>query len=250
MKWRPTYLCIAFTLMLSGCQRELNFADNGLTDGITYRLLLEHTAGTQPLQLNVANTNTLNETYTVSTLRYYISGIELRGDQASGDKEYHLIDLSSPATATIFSKAAKGNYRSIRFLLGVDSIRNVSGAQTGALDPANGMFWTWNTGYIMWKLEGSSPQSTEPNQRITYHIGGFAPPYATQKECVLPLPENIRLETNNTVEIRIRCDVNGFFQKRHQLPIAANAVCTAPGQLAAQYADNYQNIFQVTSVRQ
>ena len=250
MKWTTSYICIAFTLILSGCQRELNFADNGLTDGIRYRLVLEHTAGAQPLQLNVANTNTLNETSTVSTLRYYISGIELRGDQASGDQQYHLIDLSSPSTTTLSAKAIKGNYRNIRFLLGVDSVRNVSGAQTGALDPANGMFWTWNTGYIMWKLEGSSPQSNEPNQRITYHIGGFASPYQTQKECLLPLPQNIRLETENTVEIRIRCDVNGFFQKRHQLPIAANAVCTAPGQLAAQYADNYQNIFQVTSVTQ
>jgi hypothetical protein len=38
------------------------------------------------------------------------------------------------------------NITAIKFLLGVDSLKNVSGIQTGALDPAKGMFWTWNTG--------------------------------------------------------------------------------------------------------
>jgi hypothetical protein len=50
----------------------------------------------------------------------------------------------------------------IRFLLGVDSARNVSGIQTGALDPARGMFWTWNSGYVMAKIEGSSPSAHVP----------------------------------------------------------------------------------------
>ena len=51
-----------------------------------------------------------------------------------------------------------GNYNSLSFLLGVDSMHNVSGAQTGALDPANDMFWTWNSGYVMAKMEGASPR--------------------------------------------------------------------------------------------
>ncbi|WP_316930094.1 MbnP family protein, partial [Hymenobacter sp. IS2118] len=36
-----------------------------------------------------------------------------------------------------------GDYQSVSFTVGVDSARNVAGAQTGALDPNNGMFWTW-----------------------------------------------------------------------------------------------------------
>ncbi len=66
-----------------------------------------------------------------------------------------------------------GNYTGISYLIGVDSTRNVSGAQTGALAETNGMFWEWNTGYIFLKLEGTSPQSGEADHVIQYHIGGF-----------------------------------------------------------------------------
>jgi len=38
------------------------------------------------------------------------------------------------------------------------------------------MFWTWNSGYIMAKLEGTSPVSSQPNNKFEYHIGGFREP--------------------------------------------------------------------------
>lgn len=65
-------------------------------------------------------------------------------------------------------------YDSITFLIGVDSLHNVSGAQTGALDPVNDMFWTWNSGYVMAKLEGNSSSSPQMNQKFEYHIGGYS----------------------------------------------------------------------------
>ena len=51
----------------------------------------------------------------------------------------------------------EGDYTELQFLLGVDSLHNVSGAQTDDLDPAKDMFWTWNSGYVMAKMEGNSP---------------------------------------------------------------------------------------------
>jgi hypothetical protein len=56
-------------------------------------------------------------------------------------------------------------------MFGVDSLRNVSGAQTGALSTVNGMFWSWNTGYIMMKAEGISPNSSSDS--FAFHLGGF-----------------------------------------------------------------------------
>ena len=58
-------------------------------------------------------------------------------------------------------------------MIGVDSARNTSGAQLGALDPANSMFWSWNSGYIFVRMEGNSPQSTQPYNKLQFHIGGF-----------------------------------------------------------------------------
>jgi len=55
--------------------------------------------------------------------------------------------------------------------MGVDSLRNVSGAQSGALAVANNMFWSWNSGYIMVKAEGTSPNSGSGS--FAFHLGGF-----------------------------------------------------------------------------
>ncbi len=68
------------------------------------------------------------------------------------------------------------------FLLGVDSLHNVSGAQTDALDPAKDMFWTWNTGYVMAKLEGNSPSSALVNNKYEFHVGGFSGKYNVLKK--------------------------------------------------------------------
>jgi hypothetical protein len=67
--------------------------------------------------------------------------------------KYFLVDFSDTTTTTLKLTILPYLYNRLSFVIGVDSARNVSGAQTGALDPANGMFWTWNTGYIMakWK---------------------------------------------------------------------------------------------------
>jgi pyruvate/2-oxoglutarate dehydrogenase complex dihydrolipoamide acyltransferase (E2) component len=70
-------------------------------------------------------------------------------------------------------KVPVGTYTAIEYTIGVDSTRNVSGAQTGALAPSNGMFWSWLTGYIFIKAEGTSPESGASNGEFKYHIGGF-----------------------------------------------------------------------------
>ena len=56
--------------------------------------------------------------------------------------------------------------------MGIDSLHNVSGAQAGALSLASGMFWDWNSGYIMLKAEGDSPNS--PTGKFALHLGGFS----------------------------------------------------------------------------
>lgn len=239
-------------LFAGSCQRELRFEEgtSAASSSITYSIKFEHWVGNVALQPDVAYVNPFNESYRVSTLKYYVSGIELLGNDASRHNEYYLVDLQKASSQKIVARAKAGNYTHLSFLLGVDSLRNVSGAQTGALDPVNGMFWTWNTGYIMFKLEGNSPASEEPDKRITYHIGGFRTPLQTQRVITLPLPETLQLTPFNDVEITLRCHVNGFFNAVHALPIAGNAQCTAPGPLAAKYADNYAQIFDVSTLRQ
>ncbi len=103
-------------------------------------------------------TNPFNEKYAITKLRYYVTNIELQGNNVlyKEDNSYHLVDESDSASQIIHLSIPEGKYLSLSLLLGVDSLHNVSGAQTDALDPANDMFWTWNSGYVMAKMEGNS----------------------------------------------------------------------------------------------
>ena len=134
--------------------------------------------------------------------------------------------------------------------MGVDSTRNVSGAQTGALDPLNDMFWTWNSGYIMAKMEGTSPQSNQAGKRIEYHIGGFSGVNNTLKTINLAFPSGKTLIINEgkTSDILVEADFNKWWQTPNDIKITNLPVCTTPGILAKQVADNYSKMFTITDV--
>ena len=64
-------------------------------------------------------------------------------------ESYFLVDLSNDLSTTLdLGSVPSGEYTELSYTIGVDSLRNVSGAQSGALSTTNNMFWSWNTGYI------------------------------------------------------------------------------------------------------
>lgn len=145
----------------------------------TVTLEMSHYWGTSatPFELNTQLTHPMtNDDLTFSTLKYYVSNVALKSTNGTWWKHpesYFLVDFSDPASTQLeISGVPEGEYTDIRYVLGVDSTRNVSGAQTGALSTSNGMFWTWNTGYIMVKAEGTSPNSGTGS--FSYHLGGFS----------------------------------------------------------------------------
>jgi hypothetical protein len=210
-------------------------------------------AGTKPVSPDSTYTNIFKETYTVGRLKYYVTNIEFinaeNGRNIKIADSYFLIDNNEDLSKTFSLTIPEGNYNAISFLLGVDSLHNVSGAQTGALDPINGMYWTWNTGYVSLKLEGRSPASTLPGNLIEYHLGGFKGPDMVNHRISLSFPDGIMKITENTTAIvNIKTDVNLFFSSIHSLPVKTNAACTSPGNLARLYSENYATIFSISKV--
>ncbi len=175
-------LLIGLVLFVSGCKDDddddkKTSSPKATSGDVT--LMFEHVWGSNmlPFDLNeqVVHPKT-GDTLTYSMFRYYISNIML--EKADGEKwiqeeSYHLIDLSEPTSLMIkLEDIPNGDYTQLHYTFGVDSTRNVSGAQVGALDPANGMFWSWNSGYIMVKAEGTSPNSSTGD--FAFHLGGFS----------------------------------------------------------------------------
>lgn len=116
------------------------------------------------------------DTLTFTEFSFYVSNVRLKNEDGSWWSEpesYHLICAKcTDKNFFTLSDVPAGNYTEMEYTLGVDSTRNVSGAQTGDLSPTKGMFWSWNTGYIMLKAEGQSPQSSDG--AFTFHLGGFS----------------------------------------------------------------------------
>lgn len=168
--------------------------------------------------------------------------------QQKEKESYHLADAKDPASLSFSYPVKAGEYNELFFLLGVDSLRNCSGAQTGALDPMNDMFWTWNSGYVMAKLEGISPASTALNQRMEYHIGGYRGKDNVVQKINLLTPSPIIVREGKTTEVIIETDISKWWQPQNRVTITETPACATPGQLAKRIAANYRNMFSIQTI--
>jgi len=116
----------------------------------------------------------------IQVLRFYISGIRFLKNGKVVLKEensFHLIDAVASKSLSI-NIAKPGNivFDEIQFNLGIDSTTNEAGVKGGELDPTKGMYWAWQSGYINFKLEGTSSNCNTRNNEFQFHLGGYLPP--------------------------------------------------------------------------
>ena len=85
----------------------------------------------------------------------------------------------------------------------IDSVTNVSGALGGDLDPTKGMYWTWQSGYINFKLEGKSNLCPTRKNEFHFHLGGYLHPYNALK--------TVKLKVQQSTDIAVVFDVKKLF---------------------------------------
>ncbi len=147
---------------------------NGVLINQTGKLTFQinHHFDGQPITYNTQNyVMASGDTINIERFRYYISNISLveTTGQSHNLKNYHLVNPKEGKNISFTVNDVKpGVYNRIKFLIGIDSLANTTGVGTGDLDPANGMFWDWNTGYIFYQLEGRTPD----NRVYSFHLGG------------------------------------------------------------------------------
>lgn len=209
-------------------------------------------AGTDTLKLNQVFTNSSSENFTPTQFNYYISNIKLLAPNGTvlwaEPDSYHLLQQADLNSLKFNMNVPTGEYAQVTFLLGVDSLRNVSGAQSGALDPLNGMFWTWNSGYVMLKLEATSPVSPAVNNIVEYHVGGFSGVNSVLKTLTFTLPSVINMRKDLTSEVYFNTDLLKLFTQPVEISIATMPTVSMPGVNAKKLADNYADMFSVVLV--
>ena len=217
------------------------------------KIVFNHLINNQPVVIyDSSYLNPFGENYTINKLKYYVSNTVLY----SSDKtiklknDYHLINQAIDSSLYFTVSLPENKYDSIQFLLGIDSAMNTSGAQSGALDPMNDMFWTWNSGYVMMKLEGISPQSKVINNKIEYHLGGFSGPNSVLNYLMLHFKEGQQLliKKGKTTSLSINVNLDEFWNAGTAIKISKTPVCSLPGLLAKQIAGNFSKLFKVAGV--
>jgi hypothetical protein len=241
-------------LLLCACQKSLRF-DEGPAPDHTLIIQFKPVVDGDSLEFGKTYRNYFGESYTLRNFKFYLCQVDLINTDSGktyrlNKDEYFLINFADNSTARISLNAVPFKYNLIAFTIGVDSIRNISGAQTGALDTANGMFWTWNSGYIMAKLEGNSTLSNQPNQVFEYHIGGFAGSESVVEKVNLnfPLNESYSFLSGGRTQMTITANANAWFSWPNPMSIVTTPVCTTPGTLAKSIAANYANMFEVVNI--
>ncbi len=190
------------------------------------------------LELGKKYFTSTSDTIQFETLRFYLSSFSFYKNEKqvfSETNSYHLIDVSAEKTLTIKIKVpASLQFDAIHFNLGVDSTTNVSGAMGGDLDPINGMYWTWQSGYINLKLEGISSLCNTRNHEFQFHIGGYAAPNNSVQHVIL------KTQSSDSIIIELPLDI--FFIETDLEKINSMMI---PGNEAIELAARIAKLFRI-----
>ena len=181
-------------------------------------------------KLDTINTEQTN----VDVFKFYISNIELQFEDGSTFVEqnsYHLIDLEDEFTHKLTLQNVSRRIEKLRFTVGTDSTTNVSGALDGDLDPIKGMYWSWNSGYVNFKVEGKYEKLP-----FEFHIGGYLAPNATARNVEI----NVVNSTSETLVVQV--DVMAFLAR---IDITQMNSVLIPGANASELADLFSTIFSI-----
>lgn len=178
-------------------------------------------AGSKPAGLN--EVIQLNEyTFQLEQVRFYLSKFEFyqNGQLMVRDTtEAYLVDFEIDSTRKLMFPNVQGaQIDEIRFLLGIDSITNTSGAMSGALDPMHGMYWSWQSGYINCKLEGSF--ITPKREAFQLHLGGYIPPFAGVQQLVL----KTAITNHSQLSIDLNSLMGQIVQSRSELHVMSPCI--------------------------
>jgi len=233
------------------------------------RMEFDNVAGDKNLVLNsVTYRNAAGEDFVATKFNYFISNIRLfRTDgtiyTVPQDSSYFLVKEDTKASQFVtLPNVPFGDYQSVEFMVGVDSLSSTAPIEKrkGVLDPSgsmmeDGMYWSWNSGYIFVKLEGTSPAGNPVNGKFYYHIGlfgGYSQRTVNNTRIVKVDFGELRAGVNasKTPEVHLLVDVLKLFDgPGTRAKIAdANSIMGGQPQRSSEIADNYAKMFSLDHI--
>jgi hypothetical protein len=259
-------LLLAAPLALIGCKKDSDTPETTGTGSVNFTVANVAPAGSagsaqlQPIVLNTTTATTAaNEKFTISTFEYYLSNIKFTksdGTTYAAPDTYFLVDQAT-TKSLIFTvpNVPAGDYTGVSFIVGVDAQKTgltdplTFTGKFDALNPAYNMYWTWNSGHIFMKMEGTLT-SASPTKPLTCHIGGYtgatsaivtaAPSFGSNK---------LAVRADKAPTIALQANVVKLFEGPNPVTLSSFTGAHMPGAQSVQIAQNYAaGMFSVTQI--
>lgn len=252
------FAALAATVSLFSCRTKEDDPVTAAQEG-SLKVEITNLVGNEAMTLSDKTAQTgkwykseANDSFKIYVYKYYISNVSVRtadGKTYTEPESYHLINQEDAATRKFtLSNVPAGDYTSISYTIGVDSAHNVSGAKAGDLDPINGMLWSWNTGYIMAKMEGESPASGATDKSLIFHVAGFHGEFNVLRKVTLGFPEAAKVTGTNVPNVHILADALEWFKTPDAFSFSFLFFVMSEGKQAKGIADNYADMFRVDHI--
>jgi hypothetical protein len=119
-----------------------------------------------------------NDSIRIDVVKFYLTNVVFERSDLSSELLYDLEKNHN------YLSMPESQIKEMKFTLGVDSLTNANGISGGILDPIHGMYWSWQSGYINFKLEGIHFVNGIAEE-FSYHIGGFLNGYNCERRIQL-----------------------------------------------------------------
>ncbi len=236
MKHLNQLLFLALCILLASCSKEEGCTDINATnynpnadksdDSCIYPPVVSE-KGTFKLNFNLTSSNgqalvinqpysdSANYTIQIEGFQFYISNLALikTNNQEVSIKDVDLISFNTSNENNTEALAAIGDYKGIKFGIGLDSTQNASDPTTFANDHPLSLFqntyWNWSSQYRFIMIEGRADttigSSANINQLLIYHTGLNSLYRETQ------INENFSISLNNTHQMNLTINLNKLF---------------------------------------
>lgn len=208
-------------------------------------------------------TNSNAENLTINRLSYIISNIVLIREDGSEfvypkEESYFVISQEAGLFTVHLENVAAGDYKKVRFGLGVDEQRYLQGetAQQSFWDlaAANNLTWTWSTGYKFINFEGTFTSAASAEQKPFQVHQGSNTATDNYREITLNLPTTARVRENEQPSIHIKTNANVLLDGDIKIKLqdnlngAGTASAIMGGQNLIDIAANSLKMFEVDHV--
>jgi cytochrome c peroxidase len=229
------------------------FLARGVAQGATLELEFSPRWDGSPLLLDSLRYPLAGETISVTRLSTLLGSFALEkkeGGWVELPQQFAWLDAGQRRLSTSLHDVPAGEYRAVRFAVGVDPENNDGDPARWPADHPlnpnlNGLHWSWQGGYIFLALEGHHRAGNEAPGGYSYHFA------RDPNRTVVTLPMTLKLVADETAGLGIAFDLAPLFTVPRTISPARDGESTHSNEgdpLADALRANLPGAFQVREI--